>query len=81
MILAIRGIMDSDGHIHTWPTAAWDHNDFFAMLPWMADDYRVRFRQWNNEPGAPIDFDPGATAEDMAAVRDYVEAVQGEWQR
>lgn len=79
MKLALRGIMDADGDIHTWPTVAWDHNDFFFKLPWMADDYRVRFRQWNADGG--IDFDPGATAEDMAAVRDYVAAVQGSWER
>jgi hypothetical protein len=81
MNLGLRGIMDSDGDIHTWPTAAWQHSEFFSTLAGRVvagrNDYRVRFRQWGDEPGSPIDFDPGATRKDMLTVCQYVAAAQG----
>ena len=68
MKLGIRGIIDRDGDIHTWPTVAWQHREFFAVLPYLADDYRARFRQWDSEPGAKIDFDPGYERADAQGV-------------
>ena len=76
MKLGIRGIMDRDGDIHTWPTVAWQHREFFAVLPYLADDYRARFRQWDSEPGAKIDFDPGYERADALRVCEYVLRIQ-----
>lgn len=68
--------MDSDGDIHTWPTLLMDHSQAFNVL-YHLRDYRVRFRQWDNTPGAPIDFDAGASREDMLRVVEYVARAQG----
>lgn len=76
MILGIRGIMDEDGHIHTWPTVAMTHNQFFATMPWLREGLRARFRQWDNEVGAKIDFDAGVSEADRRAVERYVRFVQ-----
>lgn len=76
MKLGLRGIMDQDGDIHVWPTLAMDHRDFFAAVPYFDDGYRVRFRQWNHEPGSKIDFDRGATREDMLRVCEFVLRMQ-----
>ena len=78
MNLGLRGIMDGDGDIHTWPTAAWTHDDFFDTVPGqLLEDYRVRFRQWGNEAGSPIDFDAEASRAGMLAVCQYIAAAQG----
>lgn len=76
MIFAWRGIVDEGGDVVAWPTVLMDHNAAFATLP-MLRDYRARWRQWDNEPGAPIDFDPGASQEDREKVQAWVDAAQG----
>src|ERR1044072_2117790 len=76
MILGIRGIMDKDGSIHTWPTVAMTHSKFFATMPWLREGLRARFRQWHDEAGADIDFDPGVTDEDRRKGERYVRFVQ-----
>lgn len=75
MQLGLRGVMDADGDIHTWPTLLMDHSEAFATLPHL-NDYRVRFRQWGNSPGDPIDFDPGASRADMMRVVEHVAKTQ-----
>ncbi len=78
MILGWRGIVDKDGDVIAWPTVLMDHNAAFGVLPSMTSrDYRARWRQWDNEPGASIDFDPGASQEDIDKVQSWVDAAQG----
>lgn len=69
MNLALRGVMDADGHIVVWPTLLMDHKQAFRVLPHLAD-YRVRFRQWGE--GGPPDIDPGCTPEDAQTVRCFL---------
>lgn len=74
MKLALRGIMDRDGDIHSWPTLAMTHNDFFAQLYGIDECLRARWRQWDADD--PVDFDPGVTPEDRALVEAYVKVAQ-----
>ncbi len=78
MILGWRGIVDRDGDVIAWPTVLMQHSDAFSALPSMVSrNYRARWRQWDGEPGARIDFDPGASQEDSAKVQAWVDAAQG----
>ncbi len=78
MILGWRGIVDRGGDVIAWPTVLMDHNRAFMALPaTVSQDYRARWRQWDNEPGARIDFDPGASQEDIDKVQAWVDAAQG----
>jgi hypothetical protein len=73
METAWRGVVDNDGHIWAWPTLLMTHDQAFAAeVGWAIEDYRARWRQW--EPGGPVDFDPGASNEDRAAVVSWVTA-------
>ncbi len=67
--------MDADGDVHVWPTLLMDHNAAFRTLRHLSD-YRVRFRQWGNDPGEAIDFDPGADRADMMRVCEVVAKLQ-----
>lgn len=75
MNLGLRGVMDAEGDIHVWPTILLDHNQAFATFGPLAD-YRVRFRQWGNKPGDPIDFDRGSDRADMIRVCEHVLRMQ-----
>lgn len=47
-----------------------DHRQAFAAMPTL-ENYRCRWRQWS--PEGPVDFDPGASDQDKAAVEAWVE--------
>lgn len=75
MTLGLRGIV-WEGEVVAWPTILMDHNAAFATWPPLAE-YTCRWRQWDNEAGAKVDFDPGCSDEDKTKVLDYIEKVQG----
>jgi len=66
---AWRGIV-WEGEVWAWPTLLFDHNEAFFKFPSLGEEYTCRWRQW--EPGGKIDFDPGASAEDIAKVEAWV---------
>lgn len=71
-MLAMRGVVYRS-EVWAWPMLMLDHNQAFMACP-MLREYTCRWRQW--EPGGRIDFDPGATPEDIALVEDYVAKLQ-----
>lgn len=77
MILGWRGIVDRDGDVVAWPMLLMDHKTAFGILPRLGRDYKARWRQWDNDPGSRIDFDPGASQEDRDKVQAWVDAAQG----
>lgn len=76
MVLGLRGIVWS-GEVIAWPTILMTHDQAFAAYSPLRK-YTCRWRQWDNEPGANVDFDPGASKEDQQKVLDYIEKVQGQ---
>ena len=76
MILGLRGFMDADGDIQSWPTLYMQHSDVLAQFGHIVGDYRVRWRQWDDTPGAAIDFDPGYERADAIKVCEYVLRIQ-----
>lgn len=75
MNLGLRGIV-WEGEVVAWPTILMTHDQAFAAYPPLRE-YTARWRQWDNEAGAKVDFDKPVSDEDKAMVLDYIEKVQG----
>lgn len=67
---AWRGVVLESGEIWAWPMLLMDHNQAFNVLP-MLEKHRARWRQWS--PGDRVDFDAGASDEDIERVNAWVE--------
>jgi hypothetical protein len=67
---AWRGVVFMD-EVWAWPMILMDHQQAFTAWRTLEDGMTCRWRQW--EPGGKIDFDHGASEEDMAKVREWVE--------
>ena len=68
---AWRGVV-FEGEVWAWPTILLTHNAAFMEWPPLRSGCTCRWRQW--DAGGPIDFDPGASAEDVAKVEAWVRA-------
>lgn len=68
---AWRGVVFR-GEVWAWPMLLWNHGDAISAFPRLGKEMTCRWRQW--EPNGRIDFDKGASAEDIAKVEAWVKA-------
>ena len=66
-----RGVV-VENEVVAWPSLLMDHKTAFAVTGALRG-YTARWRQW--KPGEWPDFDPGASADDVAQVENFLRHV------